>query len=216
MTKRILISAMAVFAITFMAKAQDSFQVGLKAGLTSTQYTTEDVKFAVPEEPDFNSVTNDAKGGYLLGAYARLKLFGNISFQPELYYAQKSGDVTYSTSDGNLNQEVKMHTWDIPLLAHIKILDLKVTNIYVLTGPVLSFNAKDASDFPDLTSDVKDDVNKAVWAYQLGAGVEAWRLNFDVRYEWGLSNVSDGISDIEFSRKSDMLTLAVSYRLFGL
>ncbi len=55
------------------------------------------------------------------------------------------------------------------------------------------------------------------WGYQLGAGVEVWKFGVDARYEWGLNNVSEGkIKDAEFTRKSNMFTLALTYRIFGL
>jgi len=221
MTKRILISAMAVFALTFMAKAQDSFQIGLKAGFNSTQYSTSDVKSSLPTAPNFEQAKSDFKSSGFFGAYARLHLTGNLSLQPELYYIKKSGEVNLDASDGSSTNSgtMNLYSWDVPILAHFKIIDLKAANIFCITGPVLSFNAKDKSDLP---SGSVNEIKNATWAYQLGAGVEVWRLNLDVRYEWGLSNVSDGVSntpnfdDVEFSQKTNMLTFAVGFRLFGM
>lgn len=217
MTKRILISAMAVFALTFLAKAQDSFQVGLKAGFNSSQYSTSDVKLTMPNPPSFEQAKSDWQAGGFFGAYARLHLTGNLSLQPELYYIKKSGDVTFVTNDGTTTSEntstMNLYSWDVPILAHFKIIDLKAANIFCITGPVLSFNAKDKSDLP---SGSVSEIKNATWAYQLGAGVEFWRLNLDVRYEWGLSNVSEGATNVQFNQKTDMLTFGLGFRLLGL
>jgi hypothetical protein len=217
MTKRILISAMAVFALTFMAKAQDTFQVGLKAGFNSSQYSTNDVKLTMPNAPNFQQAKSDWQSGGFFGAYARLHLTGNLSLQPELYYIKKSGDVTFVTNDGTTTSEntstMNLYSWDVPILAHFKVIDLKAVNIFCITGPVLSFNAKDKSDLP---SGSVSEIKNATWAYQLGAGVEFWRLNLDVRYEWGLSNVSEGATNVQFNQKTDMLTFGLGFRLLGL
>jgi hypothetical protein len=213
MTKKLFVTAMVVLAGLTTLQAQDKFQLGVKAGYTSTQYTTDNVKNAEVTWPSYQGVKNDAKGGFLFGAYARLKVLGNVSFQPELYYAKKSGEAQYSTTNGVLTQDIDIHTWDVPLLAHFNILDVKVAKVYGLTGPVMSFVAKNGTS---LKGYGKDDLKTATWAYQLGAGLEVWKLNLDARYEWGLSNVSDGLSDVQFSRKGKMLTISLAYRLIGL
>lgn len=211
--KKVLIIAAMALGSGLTATAQEHFQLGLKAGFTSTQYTTDNIKSDI-KWPNYQGMKDDAKSGYLIGAYSRIKLIGNVSLQPELYYAKKSGEAKYNTgsSEGTITQDIDIHTWDVPILVNFNLIDLKVAKLYGLTGPVVSFKAKNGTS---LSGYGKDDVKKATWAYQLGAGLEVWKFNLDARYEWGLSNVSDGLSDVEFERKSNMLTLALSYRLFG-
>jgi len=215
MKKLIFITALALTTIVSTSIAQDHFAVGLKAGYTSTQYTTNNL--SNPTHPSFNSVRNDARGGYVLGGYARIKLIGNVSFQPEMYFAKKSGLASYSLNNVSQGEQgIDLYSWDIPLLANLTILDLKIVKVYGITGPVLSFVTKNASDVSLQNISSKDDVSKANWGYQLGAGVQAWKLTLDARYEWGLNNVSNGLSNIDFERKGNMLTISLGYRLFGL
>ena len=87
----------------------------------------------------------EAKNGFLFGAYARLKLVGNLSFQPEIYYAKKSANYKYLGG----NDGIDIHSWDIPLLAHLTVLDLEVLKVYGIAGPVASYNAKTVTDLPD-------------------------------------------------------------------
>ena len=205
-----------VTSMTMIAWSQDHIAIGLKIGTTSTQYTTDNLK--TPTDVTFQGIKKDAKTGLLFGAYAKIKLIGNLSLQPEMYYAKKSGNVSYDVEGDEIyKQDVTYHTWDIPILANFTLIDLKVAQIYGITGPVMSFVTKNATSLPEL--DVKDDAKKATWGYQLGGGVNVWKFGLDARYEWGLSNMSDGlsgVSDVKFNRKSKMLTISLSYKLFGI
>jgi hypothetical protein len=210
--KKIVLLTAAIF-VSLGIFAQDRFAFGLKTGFTSTQYTTENVKSS--EWPDFSVMKEDAKSGFMAGAYLRFKLLGNVSLQPEVYYAVKKGKTIYALDAGEVTTEaqtVDIRSWNIPVLAHFNIIDLKVAKLYGVTGPVLSFVTKDATKIPTYGS---EDVKKANWGYQLGGGLEVWKLSLDARYEWGLNNVSEGFNDISFERKSNMLTFSLGYRLFG-
>ncbi len=215
MKKSILISALALTLLFSSAIAQDRIALGLKLGYTSTQYTTNNL--TKPLSPTFDGVRNDARNGYLIGAYGRIKLFGNVSFQPEMYFAKKSGLAKYTLGNVSLgDQNIDIYTWDIPLLANLTILDLKLAKIYGITGPVVSFVSKNGTNVSLPTISGKDDVTKANWGYQLGAGLQVWKLTLDARYEWGLNNISNGLSNVDFERKGNMLTIGLGYRLFGI
>lgn len=212
-----------VLSLTIASWSQDKFALGLKLGTTSTQYTTDNLD-PLNSGLTFNGVKNDAKTGLLFGAFARIKLLGNVSLQPELYYAKKSGKVSYDILNEDISaQNITYRTWDIPILANFNLIDLKVAKVYGLAGPVMSFVAENVTTLPKLTTDienVKDESKKATWGFQLGGGLEVWKLSLDARYEWGLSNMSDGLdSDVTavgFNRKSKMLTISLGYKLFGL
>jgi len=156
-------------------------------------------------------VKNEANGGFLFGAYGRIRLSDNLSIQPEMYYAKKTTDLAYSINalgiDNEINEKITYHTWDIPLLVHLRLLDLKVASVYGVAGPVASFNAKTVTDFPNYNG-----VDNTNWTFQAGAGVEFWRLTADVRYEWGMKD----ISKVQIGQRTDVLTFAVGYKLFGL
>jgi hypothetical protein len=213
--KKLIITAIILIAAA-SAWSQDHFALGLKGGFTSTHYTTDNL--TSPPSVDFSDIAADAKSGYLIGAYARLRLIGNLTFQPELYYAKKSGQTNYTTTAGdNYTQNINYYSWDIPLLVNFNLIDLKVVKLYALTGPSMSFITKNSTAVTGTNG--SDDANKASWGYQLGGGVEVWRLSLDCRYEWGLSNVStgySGLNNVEFDRKGNMLTFALGFKLIGL
>ncbi len=195
--KKLILAFVIMIASLGITKAQDSkFELGLKTGFNSTK-----IKLDYKSSDLDNDWSEEAKSGFLFGAYARLKLIGNLSFQPELYYAKKGLDVGSSDYNGNLK------TWDIPLLANLNLLDLKVARIYGVAGPVASFMS---------TDDIKNnDMTNTNWTFMAGGGVAFWRLTADVRYEWGLKDVSD-LKEFNVGQKTDVLTFSLGFRLFGI
>jgi len=179
--------------------AQDRIAVGLKTGFNSTKINLSDI-------PDGSTVKNEAKGGFLFGAYGRLKLFGNVSFQPEMYYAKK--ETKYVLDEES--EDLTINSWDVPLLAHVRVLDLKVASVYGVAGPVASFIGKTKTDIPNW-----DEFKSTNWTFQAGGGVEFWRLTADVRYEWGLSDISD-LKTLDIGQKTNMLTFTVGFKLIGI
>ncbi len=189
MKKLFLLSALLIFLLN--VNAQNRLELGLKTGFNSTKIKLSDV-------PEGESFKSEAKSGFLIGAYGKLKLIGDLSFQPEIYYAKKQVSID--------NQSMDIKTWDIPLLANLQLLDLKVARLYGVAGPVASF----------ITDDSKDNELKPTnWTFQAGGGIAFWKLTLDVRYEWGLKDVSD-LKDFNIGQKTDVLTFSLGYRLFGI
>lgn len=180
-----------ITGIVATVSAQDRFAVGLKAGFNSTKLNLSNI-------PSGESIKSEAKGGFLFGAYARLKLLGNLSFQPELYYAKKQTKMT----EMGFSDNVDIKTWDVPLLANLQLLDLKAASVYGVAGPVASFISK---------SDLQD-MKNASWTFQAGVGVQVWKLSADIRYEWGMTD----ISKMDVGQKTDVLTFSIGYKLFGI
>lgn len=217
--RRFLIVVLAFTAISFTGMAQGHFQLGLKLGFNSTTFNTDNASQIISGTGDytFTNAKDDFKSGYLFGAYSRIGLFGNLSLQPELYFSKKSGvtDYTLQSDAGSvsMSEKVTYYSWDLPILAHLKIVDLKVVNLYGVAGPVISFKSDDKSKLSLPTDEFNEDrLSGANWNFQLGGGVEVWKFNFDVRYEWGLNDVSK----TKLERKSNALMFSLGYRLFGI
>ncbi len=202
-----LLFIIALIGIVSSTSAQDRFSLGLKAGFNSTKIKISDFT----SKDNLEDIKNNAKSGFLFGAYGKLRLLGGLSFQPELYYAKKTSEMkanynnTWETSDNTF------HTWDVPLLANLKLVDLSLIKLYGVAGPVASFISKTKTDFPDELEGFKN----TNWTFQAGAGVEIWRLTADVRYEWGLSDISD-LADYNIGQRTDILTFSIGYKLIGL
>ncbi|TCO08011.1 porin family protein [Natronoflexus pectinivorans] len=209
--KRILIFLPAVFLLFTVAEAQSRFELGLKAGYNSTSFNTGKVDRL--GDYTFQDAKDDFRSGFMIGAYSRIGLFGNLSLQPELYYARKSGSTEFRAGSEILNEKVTYYSWDLPILAHLRVLDLKVANVYGVVGPVASFQASERSSVSgDLASVWSGDrLNDVNWNFQAGLGAQVWKFSLDARYEWGLNDLSRS----ELDRKSRTLMFTLGYRLFG-
>jgi hypothetical protein len=139
--------------------------------------------------------------------------FHNISFQPELLYSKKGGKTVVNTNMGAVTYEQPYHTWDIPLLAHFRLIDLKIFNIYGVAGPMASLTANEDEKW-HTQLDVETFANHmetAQWSFQTGGGVEFGSFNFDVRYSWGLGEANKSLEQI-----NNNLTFSIAYKLFSL
>ena len=217
MKKHLILMVIAAFAATITVRGQ--FQFGFKGGFNSTRFNTENAWKILNNQEDykFKDTKEDIRNGYNFGIYARVNLFGDFSFQPELYYSKKGGENTYRFEGRNapanelIKENMEYFSWDIPLLVHFKFLDLEILNLYAVTGPVASFKIEEKSSLSDYNEDLISEKSKgAIWNYQLGGGISIWRLNFDVRYEWGINSVS--ISGLQ--RKGNSLLFSLGFKLF--
>ncbi|MGQ1946286.1 porin family protein [Geofilum sp. OHC36d9] len=205
---KISVFVLTLLSVMILPVQAQKFQLGVKVGYNSTSFNTSNYK-----DFEFSGASDDFKNGYLFGAYSRIGLLGNLSLQPEIYYSKKTGSTNFSNITGDLTKEkVTYYSWDVPILAHLEIIDLKILKIYGIGGPVASFKTDDKSSFPITNTNnyTGEDLKKMNWNMQLGGGLQISKLTFDIRYEWGLNDVSDAGMD----RKSKALLLSLGYRLF--
>ncbi|MCX6240112.1 MAG: porin family protein [Bacteroidia bacterium] len=207
MRKTILtITLMTMVLSTF---AIGPFTIGLKAGLNSSKITTDNFSATGYTYNDFKS---DAKSGFNFGAFAR---FGTkVYLQPELLYCIKNGQ----SSSGSASQSLKLKTIQVPVLLGFKLVNLKIASIRAFTGPAMSIVMKSSSvTYAGVTAGLFDTKNfkNNIWDWQLGAGVDVGMITFDVRYAWGITNVSDvntSVSNIGFNNKGNTLTFSLGFK----
>ncbi len=161
------------------------FDLGLKAGYNSTKLT-----FNQSAQDGFS----DAKGGYELGAFMRTggKRF---YFQPEFLWVEKNTMIN--------NQQTKIKSMQVPLLGGLRFLNLKIVSLHLVTGPSVSFS-------PDVTmNDVKQTLTeKSAWSWKLGAGVDVLIFSFNLRYDWGLTDLT--VKNVQNTVLKDGKTFTVS------
>jgi hypothetical protein len=191
--------------------AQLPFSLGVKIGINSSKMLN--------EFSNVNDIKDQAKTGFLFGAFARIKL-PVVYLQPEVYFTKKGGDFQSATIPQFQNQvftqQTVLNMIDVPVLVGLKLIDLKAVNLRIMTGPVISFvTSKDVSyqvngvnlgSAPE-TSEYKN----TLWGVQLGAGIDVMNFSLDVRYEWGLNNISDNPS---MDTKSKLLNISLGMKLF--
>jgi len=182
-----------------MAFAQLPISLGIKAGLTTSKLST-----------DLDDYNEKSILSYQAGLFARIK-GKKFYLQPEVYFTHKGGELKTDNSIFNDN-EIKLNTLDIPILLGYKIADLKVANIRVMGGPVLSFvTDKDLKYSLGGINITDGDLKDNNWALQLGIGADALMFTFDIRYEYGITDISD-IEGIEL--KNNIVVFSLGYKFF--
>ncbi len=191
--------------------AQLPFTLGIKGSINSSKITTDNYSSSVGNVT-YKDFISDAKTGYNLGAFARLGT--KIYLQPELLYCVRNSQST----SGSTSQSLNLKTIQIPVLLGLKLFDLKLASIRAFTGPAMSFPMKSSKvTYDGVSAGLYDTENykNNIWDWQLGAGADVGLFTFDVRYEWGLTNVSDvntNVSNIGFTNKGNTLTFSLGFK----
>lgn len=194
--KKLIIGALMLAASTasFAQKEGSFLSFGIKAGFNSTKF--EMSKLGTYPKDEWKT---EAKNGFIYGAFARVKLSHPLYLQPEIYFSEKKFGIG--------NSSISAKTFEVPILANLRLITLGPVRVHALAGPVVSIVRKDKvgehlSDYVDF--------NKNTWTFQAGGGIEVLGVGIDARYEWGLNNATKGIGG-----KTDVLTITAGIRLFG-
>ncbi|WP_423146427.1 porin family protein [Rubrolithibacter danxiaensis] len=174
------------------------FTLGLKAGINIAKLNT-----------DFADEEN--RLGYQVGAWARLGA-GGLYLQPEAYLGSKNNELKFTQSNNTVEGKANFTTLDIPLLLGTKV-GPKNFNVRFMAGPVLSLVVDKNTTFNSAANQVGDFDNykNQAWGGQIGAGVDLGNLAIDLRYEAGLSNISE--SD-QYDQKQNLWHISLGYKLF--
>ena len=118
----------------------------------------------------------------------RASLVG-IFIQPELYFSSIAHEFNVEdiSGAGTADQLVKQKIgrMDVPVLVGVKLGTFRLG-----LGPVGSIIVSDQSDLTDITG-YEATLKSATFGYQLGAGLDIWKLGIDLRYEGGLTKLGD-------------------------
>jgi hypothetical protein len=190
-----------ITGITAMAQVP-KFTFGIKGGVNYSNLKTKD------NLTDENSIM-----GYQAGIFTRVGAAG-LYFQPELYLGTKGNEYTsIETSSGmmDVKGKIKFTTLDLPLLIGTKIGTNKL-NLRFMAGPIVSFIIDGNNNLGTAYNSVSDFGNykKQTLGFQAGSGVDLGNLTFDVRYEAGLSNVSQSE---KYSQQQNLFHLSLGFKL---
>lgn len=178
MKKIILISGLAILFLS--SSAQIDF--GIKGGLNISN-----VKASEILTKDYR-INPAASGnlGYHVGGFLRASLVG-IFIQPELYFSSISSEYKVEDLSGTAEQLVnqKIGRIDVPVLVGVKLGTFRLG-----LGPVGSIIVSDQSNLNELTG-YEAAFKSATFGYQLGAGLDIWKIGIDLRYEGNLTKLGD-------------------------
>ncbi|MBW6534283.1 MAG: PorT family protein [Mariniphaga sp.] len=180
--------------------AQPVLDFGIKAGVNNSKVTFKKSEF-----------TSESIIKTHAGAFARVG-FGNIYFQPEVYFSAKGGEVL--ESGPNISERVArfdLNHVDVPVLLGIKVIDGDMTNLRIMAGPVFSILAsKNVEDHDNFT---KQYLKDHYFGYQYGIGVDLWKFFLDARMEHGANNLyfqsNEGLNG-----KNQTFMVTVGFKIF--
>lgn len=202
--KKIILGCCLLLSTGMAAMAQlPAFSFGIKGGVNYSNLKTKD------DLTDQNSIM-----GYQVGVFSRIGAVG-MYFQPELYLGSKGNEFirieNTSGSSVEAKGKVKFTTLDLPLLLGTKIGPNKL-NLRFMAGPVVSFIVDENTTFDSAYQGVTDFGNykKQTLGVQAGTGVDLGNLTVDLRYEAGLSNVSQSE---KYNQKQNLFHLSLGFKL---
>lgn len=177
-----------LFVVTLLAGAVTAhgqfFTAGLKAGINTTTDVFKNVSFTDGNN-QWQIMKNNAKVGFQVGAFARVKLLG-FYVQPELYYSQSRTEITIAqVGTTTVKNEInKLNTLNIPILVGYKFGPLRVN-----AGPVANIILSNTNVIENV-SNLSQDMKTANWGFQAGVGVDILKtLTLDARYEGSMSRL---------------------------
>ena len=192
--KRIILSAIVLFAISVTANAQ-GFRLGIKGGTNMTKLTGQ-------------SFDNGFKAGYQLGGFMEIDFTKAIGIQPEVLFSESNGRTTANLG-GVLNsiqpnQDVRLNYLSIPVLLRIntsKMFTFVVGPQYsILINPheTTLQNGQDAFKSGDLA---------AVGGLQINLAA----LRIYGRYAIGLNNINDISNQDKWTNQQIQLGLGLRF-----
>ena len=178
---KVVLLGLLFFAVTEAFSQKLPLRIGIKGGYSSSKVTTS-------LNVDEASINN-----YIAGAMLRINM-NKLYLQPEAYFSTKGGKLGQSKID--------FKTIDVPILLGLNILDLKVANLRVNAGPVMSFITEKKSN----TQSVDEKKFKDNYVgLQYGLGVDVMNFTLDARFENSFGNLNEN------SEKSKIFMLTLGF-----
>ena len=212
----LLIASLCIFSII---RAQYvPFTFGPKIGINSN---ASDLKKKNTASLTYTNLKSQPYMGFQGGLFFRIDLPKRFYLQPEVYFAMKGGEFSYTVKpDANApvqdaSQSIKLNTVDLPILFGWRLINLKSMNLRICAGPFASYiinkSVKISEGGTDMSPISSNDVIKdVIWGAQAGAGIDILKLTLDCRYEIGLNNLSRNSPD---AFKSNLFNVTVGWKI---
>lgn len=177
---RNLLVTLFICFLGYAAVAQSPINIGVHGGVSSNRFKLKDLR---------NVHDTKDNTGYMIGAFMRIN-FGRGYLEPALNYAQRKSTAEQRVTTGSSKREdvdLKMNSFEIPVLLGYKLVNLKAVQVRTFIGPMVAIGK--LKNLKKL-GDQNEDPDKANWRFKVGAGVDLWKLTFDVDYEKAFKKLS--------------------------
>ncbi|TVR82420.1 MAG: PorT family protein [Saprospirales bacterium] len=180
------------FLLIFTASSYGQVNIGIRAGLATTQLDASEIIVRDSEEVDQLVLRlKEINYGIHIGLMFRFQI-NNFYIQPEFLY--NSHSVEYEMEDllgpefADLVLTERFQNLDIPLLFGLKFGFFRIN-----AGPVGHIQLSSASDLVDFSDDYKQRFKDMTLGYQAGLGFDIWNIHLDFRYEGNFSKYGNHI-----------------------
>jgi opacity protein-like surface antigen len=197
--KKIVLAVIAVMAFGF-TNAQD-IKFGVKGGINISNFT--------------GDIDTSSKIGFQVGGFAEFKLSEKFAIQPELLYSTQGAKYEESEVSYFYKQNTTLGYLNVPVMAKYYIVDKLSIEAGPQAGFLLSAKSKwEENDHGTLESgkdDIKDSLKTLSLGLNVGAGYDfTENLSAGLRYNYGLSNISDSKDDGKIH--NNVVLLSIGYK----
>lgn len=196
----------AVQPATAQSIMQSIRQFGIKAGLHSATQSAPFYDLAV----DLGG-NKDPRIGFSVGAFAEIGLRSPFSLQPELLYVQKG-----ATIDGEgtpvQTRVLKTNYLEVPILGKATFA-AGTARPFVLAGPAVGLLMSAKGRVEDEQFDAKEELKTLDLSLIAGGGVAFSAFAAEIRYTYGVANVSTSNDPRVGSVSNRALSLLLSYTI---
>ncbi len=194
-------------AVGLPAQAQ-FFQLGIRGGVSSYNVRYQDFT-------NINNVSIESSSdlGMHLGFYSRVQVLG-FYVQPELLYTRTGSQITTSTPTQTTVSDLRFQRIDVPVLVGKKFLKFFRGN----AGPVFSSLIRADLTESNVKANISDAYRNNTVGFQVGVGLDFWKLVVDLKYEGSLGKFGEAITTggqtFATDARPSQWMLSVGYRVF--
>ena len=195
---------LALFGFADDAAAQRPFRVGVIGGYNMASLDGDGVDDA------------DSRSGFDIGGLVQIPMGDMITIQPEVHYSQRGA----SFEEEGVGSEIALDYIHVPVLFKAGVPLAEGFDFDFLVGPSFAFEMGCEIEPEEGDSVECDDTEgferKSMSMGIIGGGSFAWAagpgdLLVDVRYDWGLSNISDSEDDDAGDVKNTAFQFLIGY-----
>jgi hypothetical protein len=205
MKKAFIVVALLVLVVQ-MSQAQ--FSIGLRGGLNFSNLPEKSYRL----NGDEIRTLSDSYTGFHAGIVSQISFLG-LFVMPEVLFVSSGHDLLLRREGEEDEYFVqKFNQIDIPVMVGTKFGPARVG-----FGPVASILLNSKSTLPD-DAPYKERFNAATYGFQVGAGVNLGKMIIDLKYQFNLSALGDGIeirgATYPFDARPRQLLLSIGLMIF--
>ena len=171
-------------------EAQLSAKVGLRAGVATSDVSTEEIQFSSAGS-DFGLALEDARYTLHGGLFLQLRV-SKLIIQPEVLFSSTRNDYRLRDfSSPDVIESIRSENFqnvDVPLM-----LGFKWGPMRLQAGPVGHFHVSSSSDLLGI-GDYAEDFDDFTVGYQAGVGLDLWNVLLDFKYQSSFDDVGSHLT----------------------